>query len=98
MRPPLLSVRGVSKRFGRVRALLEVDLDFNAGEIQALLGENGAGKSTLMHVLAGVQRPDRGSILLDGRGLTLASPRAARDAGIGMVHQHFTLIEALTVA
>jgi general nucleoside transport system ATP-binding protein len=94
---PLLAVRGVRKRFGTVQALADVDLDFEAGEIHAVLGENGAGKSTLMHLLAGVHRPDAGSILLDGWPTTFASPRAARRAGIGMVHQHFTLVEALSV-
>jgi ABC-type uncharacterized transport system ATPase subunit len=95
---PLLAVRGVRKRFGAVEALAGVDLDLHAGEIHALLGENGAGKSTLMHVLAGMHRPDGGTILFEGRAVGFGSPRAARDAGIGMVHQHFTLIEALTVA
>jgi ABC-type uncharacterized transport system ATPase subunit len=95
---PLLSLRGVSKRFGAVQALSDVDLDFNAGEIHAILGENGAGKSTLMHVLAGVQRPDTGTIVLQGSPVAFTSPRGARRAGIGMVHQHFTLIEPLTVA
>ncbi len=93
-----LSVRGVSKRFGSVQALAGVDLDFRAGEIHAILGENGAGKSTLMHVLNGVLRPDGGTLLLDGRPVSFTSSRAARNAGIGMVHQHFTLVEALTVA
>jgi ABC-type uncharacterized transport system ATPase subunit len=95
---PLLSVRGVSKRFRTVQALLGVDLDFRAGEIHAILGENGAGKSTLMHVLDGVLRPDAGTVLVDDQPVSFASPRAARAAGIGMVHQHFTLVEALTVA
>ncbi len=94
---PLLAVRGVGKRFATVAALAGVDLDFRAGEIHALLGENGAGKSTLMHVLAGLLRPDAGTILIDGCPVMFASPRAARQAGIGMVHQHFTLVEALTV-
>ncbi|HXQ22512.1 MAG TPA: ATP-binding cassette domain-containing protein, partial [Candidatus Acidoferrales bacterium] len=98
MTVPLLSLRGVSKRFGPVQALSGVDLDFNAGEIHAILGENGAGKSTLMYVLDGVQRPDTGIILMNGSAVAFASPRVARRAGIGMVHQHFTLIEALTVA
>ena len=94
----LLAVRGVSKRFHAVQALARVDLDFRAGEIHAILGENGAGKSTLMHVLDGVLRPDDGTILVDGQAVSFASPRDARAAGIGMVHQHFTLVEALTVA
>ena len=95
---PLLAVRNVGKRFGNVRALAGVTLDFRAGEIHALLGENGAGKSTLMHVLAGLLRPDTGTILLDGRAVRFGSARAARQAGIGMVHQHFTLVDALSVA
>jgi simple sugar transport system ATP-binding protein len=95
---PLLAVRDVGKRFANVRALAGVSLDFRAGEIHAVLGENGAGKSTLMHVLAGLLRPDTGTILLDGRAVCFASARAARQAGIGMVHQHFTLVDALSVA
>lgn len=99
MRPdaPPLAVRAVWKRFGAVDALAGVDLAFEAGEIHAILGENGAGKSTLMRVLAGSLSPDRGTVLIDGRPVVLASPRHARDAGIGMVHQHFTLVDALTV-
>ncbi len=95
---PLLSLRGIAKRFGGVSALADVDLDFCAGEIHAVLGENGAGKSTLMNILDGVQRPDAGTITLGGAPVTFDSPRAARAAGVGMVHQHFTLVEALTVA
>ncbi len=95
---PLLAVRDVGKHFGAVHALAGVSLDFRAGEIHALLGENGAGKSTLMHVIAGLVRPDTGTLLLDGRPVTFSSPRAARQAGVGMVHQHFTLVDALSVA
>jgi ABC-type uncharacterized transport system ATPase subunit len=95
---PPLAVRDVGKRFGNTQALDGVSLEFRAGEIHAVLGENGAGKSTLMHILAGTCRPDTGTGLLDGRPTVFASPRAARRAGIGMVHQHFTLVEALTVA
>jgi ABC-type uncharacterized transport system ATPase subunit len=95
---PLLAVRDVDKHFGAVHALADVRLDFRAGEIHALLGENGAGKSTLMHVIAGLLRPDTGILLLDGCAVTFASARAARQAGIGMVHQHFTLVDALSVA
>lgn len=95
---PLLAVRGVGKRFGAVQALAAVDLDFRAGAVHALLGENGAGKSTLMHVLSGLLRPDTGTILLEGSPVAFASARAARQAGIGMVHQHFTLVDALSVA
>ncbi|HUI27528.1 MAG TPA: ABC transporter ATP-binding protein [Candidatus Kryptonia bacterium] len=94
----MLSLSGINKRFGDVQALANVSLDFRAGEIHALLGENGAGKSTLMHVLAGLYRPDGGAIRLDGATVRFTSPLAARRAGIGMVHQHFTLVEPLTVA
>jgi len=94
----LLSVRGVAKRFGAVQALSGVTLDFRAGEIHAVLGENGAGKSTLMNILSGLYRPDAGTIVFDGQPISWRSPRAARAAGIGMVHQHFTLIDTLTVA
>jgi ABC-type uncharacterized transport system ATPase subunit len=96
--PALLAVRGVGKRFGAVQALGDVTLEFRAGEIHALLGENGAGKSTLMHVLAGLLQPDTGTILLHGAAVSFASARTARQAGIGMVHQHFTLVDALSVA
>lgn len=93
----MLASREVSKRFGAVHALDRVSLDFYSGEIHALLGENGAGKSTLMHVLNGMRRPDSGAVLLDGKAVRFRSARDARRAGIGMVHQHFTLIDALTV-
>lgn len=95
---PLLAVRRLSKRFGAVLALDDVSLDIRAGEIHAVLGENGAGKSTLMNVLDGIQQADAGSISLDGRRVRFRSARDARRAGIGMVHQHFALVDALTVA
>jgi len=94
----MLTVNGISKRFGRVQALSDVDLEFPHAEIHALLGENGAGKSTLMHVVSGLYQPDSGALCLDGRPVRFPSPLAARAAGIGMVHQHFTLVEPLTVA
>jgi len=96
--PSVLSIERISKRFGGVQALADVSLDFPLGEIHALLGENGAGKSTLMHVLSGLHRPDSGTIRVGGTSIGLASPLAARRVGIGMVHQHFMLIEPLTVA
>jgi ABC-type uncharacterized transport system ATPase subunit len=95
---PLLSLRGIHKSFGAVRAVRGVDFDLAAGEVHALVGENGAGKSTLMHVACGMTTPDAGTIEVRGREVRLASPRDARGLGIGMVHQHFTSIEALTVA
>jgi len=93
-----LAVRGICKRFGATQALADVSLDFHPGEIHAILGENGAGKSTLMHILAGIHRADTGSVLLDGRPAFFSTPRDARNAGVGMVHQHFALVEALSVA
>lgn len=95
---PALAMRGISKRFGELQALDEVELEVEPGEIHALLGENGAGKSTLMNVLYGLARPDAGRVELDGRAVDITGPRAARAAGIGMVHQHLMLVEPFTVA
>jgi simple sugar transport system ATP-binding protein len=81
-----------------VQALSGAGLTLRAGEVHALLGENGAGKTTLMHVASGMVQPDSGELLVDGAPRRLRSPRAARAAGIGLVHQHFTSIPALTVA
>jgi len=95
---PAVSIREISKTFSTVRAVDRVSVDFHAGEIHSFLGENGAGKSTLMHLLSGLYRPDTGEILIDGRLQVFPSPRAARSAGIAMVHQHFMLVPTLTVA
>lgn len=94
---PLLSLRGISVRFGSVRALDGVDLDLAAGEIRAVLGENGAGKSTLMNFVYGLAGGE-GEIRWHGRPVVIDRPAAARRLGIGMVHQEFSLIDALTVA
>lgn len=91
-------MRGITKRFGDCTALDGVDFDLCPGEIHALLGENGAGKSTLMHVLSGLYTPDSGSIEVEGRPVRFRSAGDAARAGIGMVHQHFTLVENFTVA
>jgi simple sugar transport system ATP-binding protein len=96
--PPLLELRQVSKSYGRAQANNRIDLDVRSGEILAVLGENGAGKSTLMAILAGVLQPDAGEILWRGQPVRLSGPDAARRLGIGMVFQHFTLFESLTVA
>jgi general nucleoside transport system ATP-binding protein len=96
--PAVLELAGIHKRFGSVQALRGADFLLSQGELQALLGENGAGKSTLMHVAYGLIRRDAGEIRIDGRARVIGSPREARRAGIGMVHQHFTVIPALTVA
>ncbi|HET8622784.1 MAG TPA: ATP-binding cassette domain-containing protein [Gemmatimonadales bacterium] len=93
-----LELRAIEKRFGPVHALRGADFTLAAGEVHALLGENGAGKSTLMNVAGGLVKPDAGSITVRGVPHVVSSPRAARRAGIGMVHQHFTAIAALSVA
>jgi ABC-type uncharacterized transport system ATPase subunit len=95
---PVLELTGIEKRFGSVQALRGADFSLDPGEVQALLGENGAGKTTLMHVAYGLVRPDAGEIRLQGETRTIPSPRHARALGIGMVHQHFTAVPALTVA
>jgi simple sugar transport system ATP-binding protein len=93
-----LELRGITKAYGSVVANDAVDLELRRGEIHALLGENGAGKSTLMNVVYGMARPDAGEILVDGRPVTIESPRNAMAQGIGMVFQHFMLIPVMTVA
>ncbi len=98
MPDPVLSLRGICKYFGSVAALVDVDLDVCAGEVHAVLGENGAGKSTLMNAIYGLVGPDGGSLRLRGEPVRFASPRDARRAGIGLVHQEFALIDALSVA
>lgn len=93
-----LELRGISKRFPGVLANDQVDFDVQAGEIHALLGENGAGKSTLMKILYGLYQADEGEILINGRPVRIKSPADALHQGIGMIHQHFLLVPAFTVA
>jgi general nucleoside transport system ATP-binding protein len=93
-----LELKGITKRFGSLVANDGIDLTVSAGQVHALLGENGAGKTTLMNVLYGLLRPDGGQILLDGKPAAFASPADAIAAGIGMVHQHFMLVQPFTVA
>jgi general nucleoside transport system ATP-binding protein len=95
---PLLSLRQIVKDFGDLRANDRVDFDVARGEIHALLGENGAGKTTLMNIAAGLYRPTEGEIAIKGRPAALRSPRDAIALGVGMVHQHFHLVDRLTVA
>jgi simple sugar transport system ATP-binding protein len=95
---PALELRGIEKRFGPVHALHGADFTLMPGELHALLGENGAGKSTLMHVAYGLVRPDAGEVRVRGMPAAIRSPRDARRHGIGMVHQHFTSVPALSVA
>jgi ABC-type sugar transport system ATPase subunit len=94
----LLQVRGVSKSFPGVQALLGVDVDIARGEVHAIIGENGAGKSTLMKILAGIYQPDAGSIMLDGQPITIDGPRRAMALGIAMIHQELNLAPNLSVA
>ena len=90
-------MRGIVKRFPGVLANDHVDFDLRVGEVHALLGENGAGKSTLMNILAGLYQPDEGITRVRGQAVELHSPRDAIRVGLGMVHQHFTLVDSLTV-
>ncbi|TDC54774.1 ABC transporter ATP-binding protein [Actinomadura sp. KC345] len=96
-RAPALALRGIGKTYGQVVACDAVDLTVHRGEIHGLLGENGAGKSTLMKILLGLVRRDAGTIHHDGRAVEVAGPQEAIALGIGMVHQHFSLVEPLTV-
>ncbi|OON71898.1 sugar ABC transporter ATP-binding protein [Streptomyces tsukubensis] len=96
--PPVLAVRSLTKSFGAVRALQDVSLRLHAGEAHALAGENGAGKSTLIKTLAGVHRPDGGTLVLDGEPVVFNGPADARDAGIAVIYQEPTLFPDLSVA
>jgi simple sugar transport system ATP-binding protein len=96
--PPVLTLRGITKRFPGVVAADGIDLDVHAGEIVGLLGENGAGKTTLMNMVFGMVRPDAGEVIVDGRAAQIEGPRDALELGIGMVHQHFKLVARMTVA
>jgi len=96
--PPLLAVRGLSRRWPGVQALADVTLEGRAGEVLAIVGANGAGKSTLMTILAGAVAPSAGEILIDGRPVRFASPAEARAAGIATVYQEFSLVPLLSVA
>lgn len=96
--PPRLQLRRIDKRFPGCHANKAVSLTLQPGEIHALLGENGAGKSTLVKIVYGVQQADSGEILWDGRPVRIGSPAQARALGIGMVFQHFSLFDSLTVA
>ncbi|MCB1498330.1 MAG: ABC transporter ATP-binding protein [Bauldia sp.] len=93
----MLQLEGISKRFGALAALSEVHIDFAAGEVHCLLGENGAGKSTLCNIVFGVHEADSGSMTLDGAVYRPTGPAEALGAGIAMVHQHFSLLEDMSV-
>jgi len=92
-----VQMHGITKRFGSFYALTDVDLDVEKGTIHSILGENGAGKSTLMNVLYGLYQADMGEIYIGGKKVDIKNPTAAIEHGIGMVHQHFMLVENFTV-
>ena len=91
-----VKMRNITKTFGSVVANDRVWLDIYRGEILALLGENGSGKTTLMNMLAGIYFPDEGEISIDGKSVVISSPKDAFDLGIGMIHQHFKLVDLFT--
>ncbi len=95
--PLAVALKGITKRFPGVVANDDINMEVRAGEVHAVVGENGAGKSTLMKILYGMQRPDEGTIAIDGREVHFRSPKDAIAAGIGMVHQHLMLADNLTV-
>jgi ABC-type sugar transport system ATPase subunit len=97
-RPRLLELKSIGRSFGPVRALHDVNLSLRSGEIHALMGENGAGKSTLIRILAGLDSPDSGEILLDGRSLGRAGPSGFRAAGLRFIHQELHPVPGLSVA
>jgi ABC-type sugar transport system ATPase subunit len=94
----VLKASGLTKRFGHVEALVEVDVDLTAGEVLAVVGDNGAGKSTLAKLLTGVERPDSGTMTLRGKPISFSSPADARNAGIAAVYQELAVVDCLDVA
>ena len=97
-RTPAVSMRNITKTFGSTVANNKIDLDIYRGEILSLLGENGSGKTTLMNMLSGIYFPDEGEIMIDGKPVMISSPKDAFDHGIGMVHQHFKLVNVFSAA
>lgn len=95
---PMIELKGISKTFGSIKANQNVDLDIYRGEILSILGENGSGKTTLMNMIAGIYYPDEGEIFIDGKKVTIKSPKDAFRYKIGMIHQHFKLVDVFTAA
>ena len=95
---PAIELRGITKRFGSVVANSNVDLTLYHGEILSILGENGSGKTTLMNMISGIYFPDEGQILVNGKEVSIRSPKDAFDLKIGMIHQHFKLVDVFTAA
>ncbi len=96
METPLLELKGITKTFGQFVANDAIDLDVQSGEVHAVLGENGAGKSTLMNIIYGMYKPDAGAIYVDGKQVQIHSPKDALNYKIGMVHQHFMLVDVFS--
>ncbi|MDF2611106.1 MAG: transporter ATP-binding protein [Lachnospiraceae bacterium] len=95
---PVIELKNITKRFGQVVANDGIDLTLNQGEILSILGENGSGKTTLMNMLSGIYFPDEGEIFMEGNPIVIRSPKDSLDLGIGMIHQHFKLVEVFTAA
>ena len=93
-----IQLKGITKRFGKVVANDHISMEIRRGEVLSLLGENGSGKTTLMNMLSGIYFPDEGEILVNGEPVTIASPKDAFACGIGMIHQHFKLVDVFTAA
>ena len=93
-----LEMKNISKNFGKLAANKHVDLTVYQGEILAILGENGCGKTTLMNMIAGIYFPDEGNIYVGGKEVVIRSPKDAFSQGIGMIHQHFKLVDVFTAA
>ena len=91
-----IQLKGITKRFGSVVANDHIDLDVKRGQILSLLGENGSGKTTLMNMISGIYFPDEGHIFVEGKEVTIRSPKDAYALGIGMIHQHFKLVDVFT--
>ena len=91
-----VKMENITKKFGSIVANHNINLELHEGEILSLLGENGSGKTTLMNMLSGIYYPDEGQIYIHGKPVTIASPKDAFDNGIGMIHQHFKLVDVFT--